>query len=488
MGGLHHGHERLIAAASRYRAGEAKTLVSVFVNPLQFGPNEDFARYPRTFEADCELAELSGASAIWCPDEEQIYPGGKTETWRVKAPDSLQSGLCGSTRPGHFDGVVTVVCRLLALAKPHQLFLGEKDWQQLTILRRMVLDLGLAVRVRSVPTVRDGDGLASSSRNRYLSAQQRQQGVLFAQVLRDAGSSVLERAKPFDPGQIRRRLEESGLNVEYVEVVDPWLLQPSKSNQGSLNLLAAAVRCGSTRLIDHAFLMTRSPLVAIDGPAGAGKSTVTRAFAERLGLVYLDTGAMYRAVTWLVLQKGVDPADAEAVDVVLKDLQVELEPLQQGVQVVRVNGHEVTDAIRDPRVTASVSAVAAHACVRAAMTAQQQRMGKTGGLVAEGRDIGTAVFPDAELKVFLTATPKERARRRALDLEARGYEVPALLELEAQIVERDRLDSTREVAPLLQADDAIELISDGMAIDEVIDALEDLFRRRVGEEVWPTPS
>jgi pantoate ligase/cytidylate kinase len=381
-----------------------------------------------------------------------------------------------------------VVCRLLALAKPHQLFLGEKDWQQLTILRRMVLDLGLAVRVRSVPTVRDGDGLASSSRNGYLSAQQRQQGVLFAQVLRDAGSSVLERAKPFDPGQIRRRLEESGLNVEYVEVVDPWLLQPSKSNQGSLNLLAAAVRCGSTRLIDHAFLMTRSPLVAIDGPAGAGKSTVTRAFAERLGLVYLDTGAMYRAVTWLVLQKGVDPADAEAVDVVLKDLQVELEPLQQGVQVVRVNGHEVTDAIRDPRVTASVSAVAAHACVRAAMTAQQQRMGKTGGLVAEGRDIGTAVFPDAELKVFLTATPKERARRRALDLEARGHEVPALLELEAQIVERDRLDSTREVAPLLQADDAIELISDGMAIDEVIDALEDLFRRRVGEEVWPTPT
>jgi pantoate ligase/cytidylate kinase len=376
----------------------------------------------------------------------------------------------------------------LALAKPHQLFLGEKDWQQLTILRRMVLDLGLAVRVRSVPTVRDGDGLASSSRNGYLSAQQRQQGVLFAQVLRDAGSSVLERAKPFDPGQIRRRLEESGLNVEYVEVVDPWLLQPSKSNQGSLNLLAAAVRCGSTRLIDHAFLMTRSPLVAIDGPAGAGKSTVTRAFAERLVLVYLDTGAMYRAVTWLVLQKGVDPADAEAVDVVLKDLQVELEPLQQGVQVVRVNGHEVTDAIRDPRVTASVSAVAAHACVRAAMTAQQQRMGKTGGLVAEGRDIGTAVFPDAELKVFLTATPKERARRRALDLEARGHEVPALLELEAQIVERDRLDSTREVAPLLQADDAIELISDGMAIDEVIDALEDLFRRRVGEEVWPTPS
>jgi len=487
MGGLHQGHARLISASSRYTAGETETLVSVFVNPLQFAPNEDFARYPRTFEADCDLAEQCGASAIWCPDEEQIYPGGMAESWRIQAPHSLQSGLCGSTRPGHFDGVVTVVCRLLALAKPHQLFLGEKDWQQLTILRRMVLDLGLAVRVRSVPTVRDGDGLASSSRNRYLNAQQRQQGVLFAKVLRDASSTFLHSASPLNPEQVRRRLEEVGLSVEYVDVVDPWLLLPSKSNEASLTLLAAAVRCGSTRLIDHAFLMTRSPLVAIDGPAGAGKSTVTRVFAERLGLVYLDTGAMYRAVTWLVLEQGVDPADSAAVDVVLNGLEVELEPLQQGVQVVRVNGLEVTDAIRDPRVTASVSAVAAHACVRAAMTAQQKRMGEEGGLVAEGRDIGTAVFPDAELKVFLTATPKERARRRALDLEARGHEVPALPELEAQIVERDRLDSTREVAPLLQADDAIELISDGMSIEQVIDALEDLFRRRVGEEVWPTP-
>lgn len=488
MGGLHHGHASLIAAASRPKEGVAETLVSVFVNPLQFGANEDFARYPRTFEADCELAELSGASAIWCPDEQQIYPGGMAESWRVQAPKSLQSRLCGSTRPGHFDGVVTVVCRLLALARPHQLFLGEKDWQQLTILRRMVVDLGLDVRVRSVPTVRDGDGLASSSRNRYLNAQERQQGVLFAQVLRDAKSAFLSGGMSPDPGQVRRHLEEGGLGVEYVDVVDPWLLQPSQPHEASINLLAAAVRCGSTRLIDHVFLMTRSPLVAIDGPAGAGKSTVTRAFAERLGLVYLDTGAMYRAVTWLVLEQGIDPADSAAVDVVLRDLEVELAPLQQGVQAVRVNGHEVTDAIRDPRVTASVSAVAAHACVRAALTAQQKRMGAAGGLVAEGRDIGTAVFPDAELKVFLTATPKERARRRALDLEARGHEVPALPDLEAQIVERDRLDSTREVAPLLQADDAIELISDGMSIDQVIDALEDLFRRRVAEEVWPTPA
>jgi pantoate ligase/cytidylate kinase len=145
----------------------------------------------------------------------------------------------------------------------------------------------------------------------------------------------------------------------------------------------------------------------------------------------------------------------------------------------------VTEAIRSPEVTAQVSLVAAHGCVREALTRQQQAMGERGGLVAEGRDIGSAVFPDAELKVFLTATPAERARRRALDLGQRGYAVPPLEELEAQIVERDHLDSTRAVAPLLQAADAVELITDGLAIEAVIQRLVDLFRDRVPEEAWP---
>ena len=487
MGGLHQGHSSLISASTSQAVSESETLVSVFINPLQFGPNDDFDRYPRTLDNDCELAETAGASALWCPNEEQIYPGGFINSWKILAPTLLQSNLCGLTRPGHFDGVVTVVCRLLALVKPHQIFLGEKDWQQLTILRRMVSDLGLASRVRSVATVRDGDGLASSSRNRFLNPQQRQQAVFFAQVLRDAASSFATSSSPLDLLQIRRVLNDGGLTVEYLEVVDPFSLQPSKASESSINLLAGAVRCGETRVIDHAFLMTRSPIVAIDGPAGAGKSTVTRAFAERLGLVYLDTGAMYRAVTWLILEQGVDSADPVAVEIVLNDLNVELEPLHQGVQVVRVNGLDVTEAIRDPRVTASVSTVAAHGCVRNALTAQQQRLGKAGGLVAEGRDIGTAVFPEAEVKVFLTASPAERARRRSLDLRARGHEVPALTELEAQIVARDHQDSTRDVAPLVKAVDATELISDGMSIDQVIDALEDLFRSRVGEEVWSTP-
>jgi cytidylate kinase len=224
------------------------------------------------------------------------------------------------------------------------------------------------------------------------------------------------------------------------------------------------------------------------GPAGAGKSTVTRAFAERLGLIYLDTGAMYRAVTWLVQQQGVEPGDAAAVDALLRALDLQLQSLPGGGQQVLVNGEDVGQAIRSPEVTGAVSVVAAHRCVRQALTAQQKAMGAKGGLVAEGRDIGSAVFPDADLKVFLTATVAERARRRALDLEQRGFPVPERSELEAQIAERDHLDSTREEAPLVQAIDAVELVTDGMSIDAVIDALVEQFRARVPEEAWPTPA
>jgi pantoate ligase/cytidylate kinase len=255
-----------------------------------------------------------------------------------------------------------------------------------------------------------------------------------------------------------------------------------------LALLAAAVHCGPGRLIDHIFLMSRSPIIAIDGPAGAGKSTVTRAFARRLGLVYLDTGAMYRALTWWVQRQGVDPADASAVAPLLQGLDLQLESDGTGEQRVRINGHDVTEAIRSPEVTAQVSTVAAHGCVREALTRQQQAMGERGGLVAEGRDIGTAVFPDADCKVFLTASVAERARRRAEDLRHRGFAVPPLGDLEAQIAERDHLDSSRAVAPLRQADDAVELVTDGLAIEAVIQALVDCFRERVPEEAWPEPT
>ena len=489
LGGLHHGHASLIRSARVDGPAAASVLVSVYVNPLQFGEGEDFERYPRTFASDCDLAESAGADAIWCPDDVQIYPEGLANGWRLTAPSALQSRLCGPWRPGHFDGVVTVVTRLLALVRPDQLWLGEKDWQQLTILRRMVADLGLPVRVRGCATVREVDGVAASSRNQYLAPAERLKASDLAAVLQEASNDLCNGDQDLNAvlSECRRQLHQVGFKVEYVEVVHPATLQPSASPR-SLRLLAAAVQCGSTRLIDHVFVMTRSPIVAIDGPAGAGKSTVTRAFAERLGLLYLDTGAMYRAVTWWVQQQGADPADESAVKALLDGLEVDLTPLKNGVQTVRVNGKDVTDAIRDPKVTGSVSLVAAHPCVRELLTQQQQRLGERGGLVAEGRDIGTAVFPDAELKVFLTATPEERARRRAKDLEARGHAVPDLAELEAQIVERDRLDSTRAVAPLVQAEDATEVITDGMSIEAVIDALEDLFRFQVAQEVWPTPA
>ena len=275
--------------------------------------------------------------------------------------------------------------------------------------------------------------------------------------------------------------------MEYVERVHPSTLQPCGAQSG-IALLAAAVRCGTTRLIDHVFLMSRQPLVAIDGPAGAGKSTVTRAFADRLGLTYLDTGAMYRSVTWLVQQNGIDPADATGIEQLLTALDLCLPPLSNGIQKILVNGEDVSDVIRSPEVTAAVSTVAAHPCVRRALTSQQKLMGVKGGLVAEGRDIGTAVFPDADLKVFLTATVEERARRRAADLKQRGFPVPQMQALEAQIAERDRLDSTREEAPLVMAEDAVELITDGMTIDSVITALVNEFRSRVAEEAWPTPT
>ena len=488
MGGLHQGHARLISAAVRAESSTGSVLVSTYINPLQFGVDEDFDRYPRTFEEDCALTDQAGASALWCPDERQVYPHGSGEGWRLQAPASLTAHLCGPWRSGHFDGVVTVVMRLLGLVRPSQLWLGEKDWQQLTILRHLVKDFGLSVKVRGCPTVRESDGLAASSRNRYLSDAERTVASAFSSALssaaRDLSQGSVDEASRH--AALHQQLRRAGLEVEYVETVDPVTLQPAPPGR-SIRLLAAAVRCGATRLIDHVFIMTRSPIVAIDGPAGAGKSTVTRAFAERMGLLYLDTGAMYRAVTWWVQKNGADPSSASAVEALLDGLEVDLSPLRDGVQNVRVNGRDITEAIRDPEVTGSVSLVAAHPCVRALLTQQQQRLGVRGGLVAEGRDIGTAVFPDADVKVFLTATPEERARRRAKDLEARGHAVPELSELEAQIVERDRLDSTREVAPLVQADDATELITDGMSIEAVIDALEDLFRFRVAEEIWPKP-
>ncbi len=488
MGALHEGHASLLRRARQSRAaGAPRVLLSVFVNPLQFGPQEDFARYPRDLERDAELAAAAGADALFAPAVADLYPSGPAEITRVLPPASLQGRLCGLSRPGHFEGVATVVCRLLALVRPARALFGEKDWQQLLILRRVVADLGLPVVLEGCATLREPDGLARSSRNRYLEGEARRAAAHLPAALAAAGSRLRQEASAHEAlASCRQSLAAAGLVVEYLELVQPHTLVARPRLEG-LSLLAAAVRCGSARLIDHLFLMSRPPIVAIDGPAGAGKSTVCRALAHRLGLLYLDTGAMYRALTWWVQRQGVDPADGHAVAPLLEDLDLRLTGGAEGQRVL-LNGHDVSEAIRAPEVTAQVSTVAALPCVREALTAQQRAMGRDGGLVAEGRDIGTAVFPAAECKVFLTATVAERARRRAQDLQRRGFPVPDLAELEAQIAERDRQDSCREVAPLRQAEDAVELVTDGMEIEAVIQALVDLFRERVPEEAWPEPS
>jgi pantoate ligase/cytidylate kinase len=488
MGALHEGHAALVRRAAEPRAGGLpRVLLSVFVNPLQFGPGEDFARYPRTLEPDAERAARAGAHALFAPSLAEIYPGGDTQITRVQPPVALQNALCGRSRPGHFDGVATVVCRLLALVRPARALFGEKDWQQVLILRRVVADLGLPVVLESCATEREADGLARSSRNRYLEPSDRQRAAALPAALATTAAALRAGTETASAlAACRDGLERAELAVDYLELVQAHTLAAQPRLEG-LTLLAAAVHCGPARLIDHVFLMRRTPIVAIDGPAGAGKSTVTRAFARRLGLVYLDTGAMYRALTWWVQRQGVDPADAAAVAPLLEGLDLRLSGAAEG-QRVTINGHDVSEAIRSPEVTALVSTVAAHPCVREALTQQQQAMGRSGGLVAEGRDIGTAVFPDADCKVFLTATVAERARRRAEDLRQRGFAVPALAELEAQIAERDRLDSSRAIAPLCQAEDAVELVTDGMDVAAVIQALVDLFRARVPQEAWPDPA
>ncbi len=214
------------------------------------------------------------------------------------------------------------------------------------------------------------------------------------------------------------------------------------------------------------------PIIAIDGPAGAGKSTVTKLVAARLGLLYLDTGSMYRAIAWLVLEANLALDDEQKIAEVVSQAQIVL----TGERVV-VNGIDVTEAIRTQEVSSKVSAIAALGVVRTELVKQQQAIGAQGGIVAEGRDMCTHVFPQAQVKVFLTASVAERARRRQQDLRARGQGEVSLAELEQSIAARDAIDSTREISPLRQAPDAIEIISDNLSIEEVVATIVSLYEQ-----------
>ncbi|MGH7998518.1 MAG: bifunctional pantoate--beta-alanine ligase/(d)CMP kinase [Brasilonema sp.] len=485
MGALHEGHLSLI---QRARQENAIVIVSIFVNPLQFGPNEDYQHYPRTSDQDQLFCKQAGVDIIFAPTPEEMgvaqKSGQESKVTQVIPPSAMISGLCGRTRLGHFQGVATIVTKLFNLVQPERSYFGQKDGQQLALIKRLVADLNFPIEIVACPTVREASGLAMSSRNQYLTATQKQQAAVLYRGLQKAQAAF--RAGVRDAKALIAVVQQemamfSSVSVEYIELVEPNTLMLIEEKVEEEGMLAVAARLGSTRLIDNIILRDRQPIIAIDGPAGAGKSTVARQVAAKLGLVYLDTGAMYRAITWLVLQKGIALDDECAIAELANHCVIELAPgkdLQTPVQVW-INDIDVTQAIRTIEVTSKVSAIAAVSTVRQALVKQQQSWGKKGGLVAEGRDIGTQVFPDAEVKIFLTASVSERARRRQQDFKKQGQPEVSIEQLEKDIAERDWKDSTRKVSPLQKAADAVEIRTDGMSISQVIEQIVDYYQGRL---------
>jgi pantoate--beta-alanine ligase len=251
MGALHAGHAALIDAARAHAGRHGTVVVSIFVNPTQFGPNEDLTKYPRTMEADLEICAAHGADAVFAPSADEMYPPGDST---FVDETELSRGLCGAQRPGHFRGVCTVVAKLFNIIRPHAAIFGEKDYQQLAIIRRMVRDLFFGLEIIGHPTVREADGLAMSSRNRYLDAAERKRASAFPAALSAA-------AKDSDPAQIVAQAKAlitagTGAEPQYVGLVDAETLAPVTVLDRPA-VLAAAVKIGETRLIDNVRLAPR---------------------------------------------------------------------------------------------------------------------------------------------------------------------------------------------------------------------------------------
>ena len=258
MGAFHEGHRTLMRAA---RAAHDVVVVSLFVNPLQFGPGEDLDRYPRDFEADLQVARQEGVDILFVPPVDEMYPAHHQLT--TVHVEELTEGLCGSVRPGHFDGVATVVAKLFGLVGPATAYFGRKDAQQLAVVRRLAADLCLPIEVIGCPLVREPDGLALSSRNRNLSPAERAAATVISRGLRTGADLV--RAGERDPGRVRRVVAnvlttEPLVRLEYAEVVRAGDLRPLERLEGEV-LVAVAARVGDVRLIDN---MT----IRVD-PAGA---------------------------------------------------------------------------------------------------------------------------------------------------------------------------------------------------------------------------
>ena len=247
MGALHAGHSFLIRTA-RQECGIL--VVSIFVNPTQFDEKDDYARYPRPLEADAALCETLGVDMVFAPDEREMYPEPQLTVVEV---GKVSDDLCGRFRPGHFRGVATVVLKLLNIVQPGRAYFGEKDAQQLVVIRRMVADLNLLAEIVAVPTVREPDGLALSSRNRRLSGEERGVALSLYRALRTAEQCIREGVT--DPEAVKQAglavLEQQpGVQVEYLEIVDCEEMQPVASISGPVRV-AGAIRVGSTRLIDN---------------------------------------------------------------------------------------------------------------------------------------------------------------------------------------------------------------------------------------------
>lgn len=247
MGNLHAGHISLVNIA---KAHADVVIASIFINPLQFGPNEDLARYPRTFDADCEQLAQVGCDIVFAPSTAMLYPDGAMLMSKVTAGAAAQ-GLCGGDRPGHFDGVVTVVSILFNLVQPDVAVFGEKDFQQLQVIRALVNDLHFPIEIIGGPIVRDRDGLALSSRNGYLSTEERQTAPSLNRVLSKV-AEALSVGADIDRtlAQGRRDLDAAGFKVDYLELRDQLQLTPAAATTRDAVLLGAAV-LGTTRLLDN---------------------------------------------------------------------------------------------------------------------------------------------------------------------------------------------------------------------------------------------
>lgn len=254
MGALHAGHSSLIQKAC---AECGYVVVSIFVNPTQFGPTEDFNKYPRTLDADTRLCESLGVDCIFAPLAEEMYPQ-KNLTW-VNV-EQMTEGLCGASRPGHFQGVTTVCAKLFHIVQPDKAYFGQKDAQQIAVIRRMVADLNFPMEIVVCPIVREPDGLAMSSRNRYLSPEQRKQAVCLYQAL--CGCKKMVEQGIISTSQLIAQMNQvittAGVQVEYISIVDARTLQPMASLAED-SLVALACRVGVTRLIDNMLIFLNPP-------------------------------------------------------------------------------------------------------------------------------------------------------------------------------------------------------------------------------------